>query len=51
MKPYGRNKKQKFPGKKDYHIHEKGLVNWWEVRDNIEARSTMKQKLMDIDLI
>lgn len=44
MKPYGRNKAQKFPNKRDNHIHTNGLVNWWEVRDNIEPRKTMKHK-------
>jgi protein associated with RNAse G/E len=45
MKPYGRDKRVKFPSKIDHRLHEKGrkLLNWWEdILSNL-SRSTMKQ--------
>lgn len=52
MKTYGRNKSIKgLIWKRDYHIREKGYVNWWETLNTIESRSTIKQSIKkDIDL-
>ena len=45
MKPFGREKTVKGgkPWKIDHHIHEKGLVNWWENMCDLLTRSRMKQ--------
>lgn len=50
MKPYGRFKKVKFPGKTDFHIQglarRQGWVNWWEVEfDTSVRRTTIKQSI------
>ena len=45
MKPYGREKKLKFPGKRDWNIRENGkkVLNWWEDPDTtIIPRTTIK---------
>ncbi len=44
MKPYGRNKTVRFPGKTDCHP-KKGWHNWWETITDYISRSSMKQKL------
>jgi hypothetical protein len=44
MKPYGRDKSVKFPGKTDCHPR-KGYVNWWETITRYISRNNMKQKL------
>ena len=44
MKPYGRGKNVRFPGKTDCHP-KKGFINWWEDITEYISRSTMKQKL------
>ena len=45
MKPYGREKKLQGHGKwkVDYHIHQKGLVNWWENICQNLTRGRIKQ--------
>lgn len=44
MKPYGREKNVRFPGKTDCHP-QKGFINWWENITEYISRSTMKQRL------
>ena len=44
MKPYGRGKTVRFPGKTDCHP-PKGWKNWWEDITEYFSRSTMKQQL------
>ena len=44
MRPYGRIKTVRFPGKEDCHP-PKGYVNWWEKITKILTRSRMKQIL------
>lgn len=45
MKPYGREKKVRFPGKTDCHPR-KGWINWWEDMCRFLPRSTMKRKAL-----
>ena len=42
MKPYGREKKVRFPHKTDCHP-KKGFINWWEDIARFLSRSRMKQ--------
>lgn len=44
MKPYGREKKVRFPSKRDCHP-KKGERNWWEDVADFLSRSRMKQLL------
>ena len=44
MKPYGREKKVRFPHKTDCHP-PKGYINWWETMADFLSRSRMKQIL------
>lgn len=43
MKPYGREKNVKFPGKTDCHP-KSGFINWWEDICCCLSRSSMKQR-------
>ncbi len=42
MKPYGREKKVRFPHKTDCHP-PKGFINWWEDIARFLGRSRLKQ--------
>ena len=42
MKPYGREKKIRFPHKTDCHP-PKGFINWWEDLTRNLTRSRLKQ--------
>lgn len=46
MKPYGREKSVRFPGKKDCHP-KRGWKNWWDGIADSLSRSRMKQRLRE----
>lgn len=48
MKPYGRVKKIKFPGKIDSHIHSKNhhkIGNWWEDHNTSVEKGAIKHNV------